>query len=149
MRKLSFFVLSAVLISLWINPSLQAAERVRVKVQVLTASNEGTDFNLVNDAYRDQLIELFSYSHYEQEEPVLVSLQRAERSKIDLPDGYELILTLQAVESNRVLVQALIRREGRQYVDTVLSILNPGVVFLGGPPVGANGALIIVLETGF
>ena len=38
------------------------------------------------------------------------------------------------------------RNKVNQYLDTVLAILKPGVVFLGGPPV-QKGVLIIVLET--
>ena len=120
----------------------------RVQVTVVTASNEGSDFNLDNDSYRDQMIKLFSYRSYHQTKQFLADLSRAERSKIDLPEGYELWLTLQDEEKGRILIQAVIRKENEQYVDTVLSVLKPGVVFLGGPPV-EKGALIIVLETGF
>ena len=137
-----------VLFSLFsLNPPVSAAEPVRVTITVLTASNEGSDFNLDNDEYRDQLIKLFSYSSYEQSERFLVDLEKGVRQKMALAEGYELMLTLQGAENGRVLVQALIRKDGQQYVDTVLSILRPGVVFLGGPPAG-SGSLIIVLETG-
>ena len=139
---LAFFVLAGGL------PQVQAEETVRVHATVVVASNEGSDFNLDNDAYRDQLIKLFSYSAYHQTHHLMVELKKAERARVELPEGYELVLTLQGSEKGRVLVQALIRKGDRQYVDTILSILRPGVVFLGGPPV-EKGALIIVLETGF
>ena len=124
-----------------------ADQSVRVHVTILIASNEGDDFNLVNDAYRDQLIELFSYSAYRQIETVPAMLNRAERVRLPLPDDFELVLTLQGTERGRILVQSLIRKDGLQYLDTILSILDPGVVFLGGPP-AQEGSLIIVLETG-
>ena len=121
---------------------------VKTNVTILEASNEGSDFNLVNDAYRDELIKLFSYTSYNQVDTVLRELKKAVREKIDLPEGYELLLTLHNQEKGRVQVQALIRKKGVAYMDTVVSILQPGVVFVGGPPV-KKGALIIVLETGF
>lgn len=122
---------------------------VRVTATVLSASNQGNDFNLVNDDYRDELIKLFSYSSYNQLTAFAANLKKAERQHFDLSGGYELILTLQGTEKDRVMVQAIIRKENRQYVDTVLSILRPGVVFLGGPALPEGGELIIVLETGF
>lgn len=125
---------------------LHAEGPVRVHVTVLVASNEGSDFNLDNDAYRDELIQLFSYSAYRQSQQFIADLKKADRFRADLPDGYELVLTLQGEEKERALVEALIRKENKQYVNTVLSILKPGVVFLGGPPV-TGGVLIIVLET--
>ena len=145
MKKTMTFVFCSLLILF--QPSLRAAGPVRVHVTVLTASNEGSDFNLDNDEYRDQLIQLFSYSSYNQSGMFFVDLEKAGRQKSNLPEGYELVLTLQGEEDGRVLVQAVIRRGNQQYVDTVLSILRPGVVFLGGPPV-EGGSLIIVLETG-
>lgn len=128
-------------------PTVRSADPVRVHVTVLTASNEGSDFNLDNDEYRDRLIQLFSYSSYNQSGRFFVDLEKGVRQKTKLPEDYELMLTLQGEENGRVLVQALIRKGGQQYADTVLSILRPGVVFLGGPPAG-SGSLIIVLETG-
>ena len=130
-------------------PTAPAMEDVRVTATVLAASNQGNDFNLVNDEYRDELINLFSYSSYNQINSFAASLHKAERQHFDISGGYELILTLQGIEKDRVLVQAIIRKENRQYVDTVLSILKPGVVFLGGPGLPDGGELIIVLETGF
>lgn len=118
---------------------------VRVKGTIITASNNGSDYDLDNDAYRDQLIKLFSYTRYHQIDQFSTQLQKAERQKITLPGGYELVLTLLEQEGDRTLIQALIRKDGTQYVDTVLSILGAGVAFLGGPPV-EEGVLIIMLE---
>lgn len=123
-------------------------DSIRVKVTVLIASDQGTDMNLVNDEVRDQLIRLFSYSSYEEVAVQAVELPRSQRVKVDLPSGYELLLTYQGVEAPKINVQALIRKEAKQYVSTVLAMPEAGAVFLGGPPV-ENGVLIIVLETGF
>lgn len=128
--------------------SVRADETAKFHITFLVASNEGNDFNLVNDDYRDQLLKLFSYTSYKQIDDVLKDLERSKREVIELPDGYQLMLTLQVVEKGRVQVQAMIRKGNQQYLDTVVSILRPGVVFLGGPP-AQGGTLIIVLETGF
>lgn len=150
MKKLSAFLAMLFMVTLVSVPSdLKAADKPeRVTATVVVASNEGGDYDLDNDAYRDQMIQLFSYSSYHQLEQYPTDLLKSERSKIELPEGYELILTLQNVEKGRILVQAVIRKGNQQYLDTVVSILKPGVVFLGGPPV-SKGVLIIVLETRF
>ena len=122
--------------------------QVKVNVTILSASNTGNDFNLVNDAYRDELIKLFSYTSYNQVNAVRRDLIKGVDQNIDLPEGFELVLTLQGWENDRIQVRALVRKAGLTYVDTVLSILQPGVVFVGGPEL-EKGALIIVLETGF
>ena len=129
-------------------PTLAADDSIRVKVTVLRASNEGSDFDFDNDAYRDELVKLFSYKSYHQLDVKAAELQKADRSIISLPEGYELVLTYQGVEGERVMVQALVRKNTTQYVYTLLSIQNPGVVFVGGPNV-KDGVLVIVLETGF
>ena len=129
--------------------ALHAEETIKIHATVLTASNNGSDYDLVNDEYRDQLIKLFSYSSYHQLADYNHGLSQSAQDKIDLPEGYELLLTLQGIQQGRVEVRAVIQRDGMQYVDTVLSILRPGVVFLGGPPTAGGGALIIILETGF
>ena len=126
----------------------ETVNQIKANVTVLVASNHGNDFNLINDAYRDELIQLFSYTSYNQVNAVRRDLVRGVPQRIDLPESYELLLTLQGRENGRFQVQAVIRKGGVQYVDTILSILEPGVVFVGGPQV-EKGALIIVLETGF
>ena len=148
-RKVPGTLWAFLFVGLMFSQAVYANEPVRVHLAIVTASNIGEDINLINDEYRDQLIELFSYSSYEQVDDVVVEIQKAVRQKVKLPDGYELILTLHEQDEERVHVHALIRKNGRQYVDTVLAIVKPGVVFLGGPPVGQEKALILVLETGF
>ena len=125
-----------------------AGHDVNLHAAVIVASNKGSDFNLVNDAYRDQLIQLFSYSSYHQIEDFSRSLRKGKKETFDLPEDYKLLLTLHGIEKGRVMVQAVIHKGNKQYMDTTVSILRPGVVFLGGPP-AAGGVLIIVLETGF
>jgi len=126
----------------------QAEETVKVTATVIVASNEGNDFDLDNDAFRDQLIDLFSYSAYKQLDAHAVELKRHMSVNIDMVDGYVLHLTFQGQENDRVLIQADIRKGGKEYVDTVLAIHSPSAAFLGGPPV-SKGTLIIVLETGY
>ncbi len=131
-----------------ITPS-SAQEGERVKATIVIASNEGADFDLDNDRYRDEMIKLFSYSNYHQLDSQAVELKKGDRSRITLPDGHELWLTLQRGEKDRIWVQAVIRKGNQQVLDTVLSLLRPGgTVFLGGPQV-EQGVLIIVLESGF
>lgn len=139
-----------VLTLIWLTagPQLMAAEPVRLTATVLMASHQGSDYDLDNDAFRDRLIQLFSYSHYRQLDARVLTLPKAERVRLALPEGYELILTLQGIEKTRILTQAVIRKGHKAYVDTILAILSPGVAFLGGPPV-EGGTLIIVLETGY
>lgn len=127
-----------------------AAETAKVQTTILLASNEGIDSTPINDAYRRQLIKLFSYTAYSQAgEEVTHELERSKRETLELPGGYTLMLTLHSIENKRVQVQAVIRKGNVQYLDTVVSILKPGVVFLGGPPVEGGAVLIIVLETQF
>lgn len=124
-------------------------ETIKAKVTVLVASNRGTDMNLVNDDYKDELIKLFSYTDYQEVNVQAVDLQKSNRIKIDLPERYELVLTYQGQEDTRSLVQALIRKNTTQYVFTVLSMLPEGVVFLGGPPLANGDIVVIVLEKSF
>lgn len=149
-KSMPFWILIAMLFGL--NPALSAKQQdtpLEIHGTIVTASNNGTDFNIVNDTFRDELMKLFSYSAYEQDREFVLKLVKSERQRMELPGGYELMLTLQDVEKGRVYIQAVIRKDNEQYLDTVLSILNPGVVFVGGPAVPEKGDLIIVLETGF
>ncbi len=148
-RKWIYGLWSLVFVMFFCVQPILGEESARVHVTILKASNVGNDFNMVNDAFRDELIKLFSYSAYSQVEDLLVDLSKAERKHTALPEGYELILTLQGIEKGRVLVQAIIRKDNKQYVDTILSILKPGVVFVGGPRLSDSSDLIIVLEIGF
>ncbi len=128
--------------------SAQAAETVKIHATILVASNEGVDSTPINNEYRRQLIQLFSYSAYSQAGDYQVDLEKTERRFVELPDGYKLALILREIDDKRVEVRAAVLKGNQQYLDTVISILRPGVVFLGGPP-AQNGTLIIVLETGF
>ena len=124
---------------------LFAQDSHQIIVTVLGASNEGSEFNLDNDAYRDKLIKLFSYTSYNQITQKKVSLQKTEMQTLTLPQSYELLLSLKAEEQGRILIQATILKEKQKFLDTSLSILKPGVVFLGGPPF-EKGDLVLVLE---
>ena len=129
-----------------VSPALSAEQATSLHVTILAASAEGADFDLDNDAYRDQLIQLFSYKSYHQKKELNVNLKKGERVSVPLPEGYELLLNLQDQEKKRIYIQAVIRKGRQQYVDSVLSLLTPGVVFLGGPPI-SEGTLILVLES--
>ena len=143
--KKSLILLSAYLFLMSSAPLFAQESPLKVKMTILLASNEGNDINLVNDAYKDQLINLFSYRSYEEVDVKAVELAKSERVKVGLPEGYELLLTYQGNEGDRSLVQALIRKEATQFVFTVLSMAQEGVAVLGGPPAG-KGVLVIVLE---
>jgi len=145
MTKCFFLFVLSVSLLCFTHSTLHADPTERMVVTILQASNEGSDFDLDNDDFRDQLIQLFSYTAYQQKDQVQVHLQRAQRQKISLPYGYELLLNLQGVEEKRLMVQAVIRKGNTAYVDTVLAILKPGVVFVGGPP-SNGGVLILVIE---
>lgn len=128
--------------------ALAQESATKVLVTVLYASNEGHDFNLENDAYRDELIKLFSYTNYDQIGQRYAALKKDEPQTVMLPEDYEMLLTSMGEEKGRLSFRVLIRKGGKQYVNTVLSSLKSGVVFLGGPPI-QNGVMIIVLEMGF
>lgn len=123
-----------------------AAERMAVTY--IVASNEGSDFDLDNDAYRDQIIQLFSYKSYKQVDQQVLSLEPGVASEQVIQGGYTLYLKLISIENHQDRVHALIKKDGMEYVDTVLAVEKPGVVFLGGPKTD-EGDLIIVLEMGF
>ncbi|MBI4358591.1 MAG: hypothetical protein HY584_04760 [Candidatus Omnitrophica bacterium] len=121
------------------------APALTLKVAVILASNEGSDFDLENDAYRDQLIRLFSYTAYEQVRGYSVVLEEGEQELIAIPGDYELILTLQRLEGEKVFLHALIQKGGNKFLDTELSLLGPTPVFLGGPPLD-SGNLVLAIE---
>ena len=125
-----------------------AAAEERVLVTVLAASNQGTEMDLDNDAYRDEMIRLFSYSSYIQLDQKELFLKTGETSGVVLPGEYEMLLTLQGTENDRRRVHAMVRKGDTAFADMVLLIRKPGVAFLGGPPL-EKGDLIIVLEMGF
>lgn len=139
-------VLAGFAVLTFVSSSAFAAERFTLTS--IVASNQGTDIDLDNDAYRDQMIRLFSYKSYRQVDQKVVSLEPGIAHEQEIEGGYTLYLKLISVENHQDRVHALIKRGGMEYVDTVLTVERPGVVFLGGPKTDA-GDLIIVLEMGF
>jgi len=143
MKKfLAFFIFASIIFL----PPLRASERTMLTY--IVASNEGRDFDLDNDAYRDRLLSLFSYTSYHQVDQAVIELEKNEPQTVDLPGGYEMMLDLQTIENDRRQIHAIIRGGGAVYLDTVLSVMKPGVLFIGGPTT-PEGVLIIVLEIGF
>ncbi len=108
-----------------------AADGAKIKATVIIASHEGGENLLDGYAYADQLKSLFSYSSYRRVGADAFTLARSERRTIDLAQGYELVLTLQAIEEKRILLQAVIRKDDTVFLDTVAAVQKPGVVFLG------------------
>jgi hypothetical protein len=148
-KKILSVWLSFLLISAAPAHAADTAVAEKVKATVLIASNEGVDSTPIRDAYRRELIKLFSYTAYSQAgDEKTLTLEKDKRETLNLPGGYKFILTLQSAERNRMQVQAVIQKGSVQYMNTVVSILKPGVVFLGGPS-AKGGVLIIVLETQF
>jgi len=127
-------------------PLAHAAERMTLTY--IVASHEGDDFDLDNDAYRDQLIQLFNYSSYHQINQEAVTLEFNTPQTLTIPGDYSMVLTLKNCEDTRCIVRSEIQKNDISYVDTVISILKPGMFFMGGPKTG-SGDLIIVLEIGF
>ncbi len=127
-------------------PSAHAAERLTITC--IAASNNGHDFDIDNDAYRDQIMRLFAYKSYDQLGLAAVNLEPGVASEMKIPGDYDLYLKLISVENHQDRVHVLIKKGGMEYVDTILTLTKPGVVFLGGPKMD-EGDLIIVLEMGF
>ena len=121
------------------------APALTLKVAVILASNEGSDFDFENDAYRDQLIRLFSYTAYKQIKGYSIALEEREQELIAMPSDYELILTFRRSEGEKVFIHALIQKGGKKFLDTEFSILGPAPVFLGGPPLD-SGNLVLAIE---
>ncbi len=141
-------LLAGLLFFLLSTPFAFSEGATRTLVTVIVASNQGSGFDLDNDAYRDELIKLFSYPSYRQIKAYALNLEKGKETTLQLPEGYVLTLTLIREEGEKALVQASIRGNGKEYLNTVLSILKPGTVFLGGPPV-QEGVLILALEAGY
>lgn len=139
--------LAAAFLTLIFSPS-HAFAAERFTLTSIVASNEGTDFDLDNDAYRDQILQLFSYKSYKQVDEQVLSLEPGVASEQMIQGGYSLYLKLIGIENHQDRVHVLIKKDNMEYMDTVLTVEKPGVVFLGGPKV-AEGDLIIVLEMGF
>ncbi len=119
------------------------AAPLATKITVIVASNQGSDFDLDNDVYRDQLIKLFSYTSYKQTNQYSLRLEEGKQEILTIADGYQLILTLYK-QGKRNVLRALIQKDNKQFLNTELS-LTAGPVFLGGPP-ASSGDLIFVIE---
>ncbi len=120
----------------------------RMIVTMVVASNSGKDFNLDNDAYRDKLLDLFSYSSYIQKEVKKLDMAVGKTQNLDLLEGYNLELTLKQDDGKKILTRAVIIKDHKIYIDTELSIAKPGIFFMGGPTL-TDGDLILILESGY
>lgn len=128
--------------------SASAQTSNRMIVTTVVASNTGKDFNLDNDAYRDKLLKLFSYSSYRQTDLKKLDMSLGEAQTLDLMEGYSLSLTLKQDEGSKIIVRTMISKAQKTYIDTELSISKPGVFFMGGPTL-TDGDLILILESGY
>ena len=145
MRRGQTCSIAAVLILVLCAPNLHAEKPILIKVTAIVASNQGTDIDLENDAHRDQLIKLFSYSAYKQVSESSVSLSDASESAVSIPGEYQFSLKLLGEMGNQVLIRATIEKGGKRVLDTRVSLLGSSPLFLGGPPFD-SGNLIIVIE---
>ncbi len=137
------------LLAFLLQPSIsQAQNSNRMIVTMVVASNEGDDFNLDNDAYRDKLLKLFSYSSYTQKDLKKLDMTLGETQSLDLLEGYALQLTLKEDKGSSIVARAVITKNSKSYIDTELSIAKPGVFFMGGPTL-STGDLILILENGY
>lgn len=126
----------------------QAQNSDRMIITMVVASNEGNDFNLDNDIYRDKLMQLFSYSSYTQKNLTKIDMAQGTTQEIDLLEGYQLEITLKEDKGSSIVTKAVITKNDKIYIDTELSIAKPGVFFMGGPTL-ASGDLILILENGY
>ena len=122
------------------------AEALLTKVTVIVASNQGSDIDLENDAYRDQLIKLFSYTSYQQTNQYSIRLEEGKQESLAISGGYELILSLYKKEKGRNVIRTMIQKDGKQVLNSELSLTGTGPVFLGGPPI-ESGDLLLVIES--
>lgn len=140
---------SICLLALLIHSNVASAETSnRMIVTMVVASNSGNDFNLDNDAYRDKLLQLFSYSSYVQKEIKKLHMEVGKTQNLDLLEGYNLELTLKQDDGGKILARAVIIKDHKIYIDTELSIAKPGIFFMGGPKL-ETGDLILILEAGY
>jgi len=130
------------------SPTAFAQTSNRMIVTMIVASNEGSDFNMDNDAYRDKLTKLFSYSSYIQKDIKKIDMKLNQTNNLDLLEGYNLELTMKDDTDSKIIARAVIIKDHKIYIDTELSIAKPGVFFMGGPTV-SNGDLILMLENGY
>lgn len=137
------------LLAFLLQPSISHAQNSnRMIVTMVVASNEGNDFNLDNDAYRDKLLKLFSYSSYTQKDLKKLDMALGETQSLSLLEDYALQLTLKEDKGSSIVARAVITKNNKSYIDTELSIAKPGVFFMGGPTL-STGDLILILENGY
>ncbi|HCM41933.1 MAG TPA: hypothetical protein PLY88_07720 [Candidatus Omnitrophota bacterium] len=140
---------SICLLALLLIPSMtQAQNSNRMIVTMVVASNNGSDFNMDNDAYRDKLTQLFSYSSYVQSDLKKLDMALGETQNLALLEGYNLSLTLKEDTGSSIVARAVITKDNKNYIDTELSIAKPGIFFMGGPTL-STGDLILILENGY
>ena len=142
--KLGLWILAA-LFPLVSTP-LYAEESVIAKVTVIVASNQGSDFDLENDAFRDQLIQIFSYKSYKQVKEYSIHLEKVKREVLSIPGDYEFVMAYRGQDQGKVRIGALIQKGGRKFLNTEVTIIGTGPIFLGGPPT-ESGDLLLVIET--
>ena len=128
MKVLKLAALTLLSLFMVYSPAKAEEASARIQATVLIASNEGSDFDLTNDAYRDELIKLFSYSAYHQMDQFDRVLNKSAREKIDLEGGYELLGKYFPVGDDDGIVASvraerrnclLVERAGREYGDTL------------------------------
>jgi len=137
------------LFALLLIPSMtQAQNSNRMIVTMVVASNSDNDFNMDNDAYRDKLTQLFSYSSYVQSDLKKLDMTLGETQNLALLEGYSLTLTLKEDKGSSIVARATITKDNKDYIDTELSIAKPGIFFMGGPTL-STGDLILILENGY
>jgi len=144
-KILAAFCLAAFMVQI---PTASAQSSNNMIITMIVASNEGSDFNMDNDAYRDKLTQLFSYSSYIQKDLKKITMELNKTRNLDLLEGYNLELTMKEDTGSKMIARAVIIKDHKIYIDTELSIAKPGTFFMGGPTV-TNGDLILILETGY
>ena len=126
-------------------PHAFATEKAGFIVTMVAASNEGNDIGLDNDDYRDELIQLFSYTTYKQLDLKKIYLTQGAKTSLELPDGYELSAQMPGLEKDVASLKVNISKDQKEFVNTTLSIRSGGVTFVGGPPT-EEGVLILIIE---
>ncbi|OGW79939.1 MAG: hypothetical protein A3G33_05020 [Omnitrophica bacterium RIFCSPLOWO2_12_FULL_44_17] len=127
------------------NVFAQTEQPLMLKVTVIVASNQGSEFTMDNDNYRDELVKLFSYKSYKQVKDYLVELLPAENELLNIEGGYMLALNSEGEKDGKFLVRMVIQKDGRQFLNTEITVTGEVPVFMGGPSV-QNGVLILAVE---
>jgi len=125
-----------------------AQEPVSVIITVISASKQGSEFDIENDSHRDKLIELFSFNSYRELDQKRTAVGPDSHELIPLAGGYTLSLILLEETGNTAEIEAKIEKDGKEYLRTAVSITLPGTTFLGGVPY-ENGSLLVALDVGY